>query len=83
MEFLTFKYFGLDWAAMLLTFAAIYYIGNKNRIGLVLMMLGNICWASIAIQENIIAMAIANIAFLVMNGRAVYKWSANESNEAV
>ena len=38
-------YLGLDWLAMALTFTAIYLLGNKNRIGFAVMMVGNLCWA--------------------------------------
>ncbi len=76
MELLTFKYYGFDWVAMVLTFTAIYYIGNKNRLGLILMMIGNVCWAVVGIQANSLAMILANVAFFIMNVRAVYKWSS-------
>lgn len=79
MEFLIFKYFGFDWVAMVLTFTAIYYIGNKNRLGLMLMMIGNICWAIVGIQANSLAMILANVAFFIMNVRAVYKWSSEKN----
>jgi hypothetical protein len=34
------QYFGLDWLATCLTFAAIYRLGNKDRSGFVVKMLG-------------------------------------------
>ena len=36
-----FQYLGLDWLAMLLTFSAIYLLGNKTRYGFLVMMVGN------------------------------------------
>jgi len=81
MELLTFKYYGFDWVAMVLTFTAIYYIGNKNRLGLMLMMVGNICWTIVGIQANSLAMILANVAFFIMNVRAVYKWSYENNQE--
>ncbi len=35
-----FQFYGVDWIAMVLTFVAIWQIGNKNKIGFVLMMFG-------------------------------------------
>jgi len=42
-------YLGLDWLAMVLTFSAIYLLGNKSRYGFVVMMIGNLCWAGIGV----------------------------------
>lgn len=71
-----FQYFGIDWLAMVLTFLAIWQIGNKNKLGFVLMMSGNSCWIAMGLMTDSIAMIIANIIFFTMNLRAVLKWSA-------
>lgn len=72
---LALKYFGVDWLAMMLTFAAIYLLGNKSRGGFALMMCGNGCWVVIGVLSGSLAMALANIVFLTMNLRAWFKWS--------
>ncbi|WP_434361172.1 PnuC protein [Parasalinivibrio latis] len=69
------QYFGIDWAAMVLTFLAIWQIGNKNRVGFVLMMVGNGCWVSLGVMTGSLAMVVANVLFLLMNVRALLKWS--------
>ena len=38
-------YLGVDWAAMCLTFAAIYLLGNRSRVGFLIMMSGNLLHA--------------------------------------
>ncbi len=73
------KYFGVDWLAMLLTFAAIYLLGNKSRIGFPTMMCGNACWIAIGVFSGSIAMVLANFGFLVMNVRGWIKWSGQET----
>ena len=42
-------YLGVDWAAMCLTFAAIYLLGNRSRAGFLIMMSGNLLWCVIGI----------------------------------
>ena len=69
------KYFGIDWLAMMLTFLAIWQMGNKNRIGFILMMSGNLAWASIGFLMGSYAMIIANVIFCSMNIWAFIKWS--------
>ena len=70
-----FQYYVIDWLAMVLTFLAIWQIGNKNKIGFILMMFGNTSWVAVGILTESIAMVIANIIFFGMNLRAIMKWS--------
>ena len=75
---LAFRYFGVDWVAMVLTFAAIFLLGNKSRAGFATMMCGNTCWVVAGVLTSSIAMVIANGVFFVMNARGWVKWT-NES----
>ena len=67
-------FYGIDWLAMLLTFIAIWLIGNKSRMGFVVMIAGNLCWIVVGILSGSSAMWIANLVFVVMNVRAILKW---------
>ncbi len=68
------QYLGIDWLAMVLTFLAIWQLGNKNRIGFIIMMSGNSCWIAVGVMTDSLAMIIANIVFFLMNARALFKW---------
>ena len=70
-----FKHYGLDWLAMMFTFFAIYTLGNKNRKGFFIMMLGNASWIIVAIRVDSLAMALANLVFFILNGRGFLRWS--------
>jgi hypothetical protein len=72
-------YNGIDWIAMFLTFSAIYLLGNRNRIGFVVMMLGNLLWCFIGFQAGSYAMIIANLGFFSMNVRGFVKWAAAQA----
>ena len=73
-----FQYYGVDWIAMILTFLAIWQIGNKKKIGFILMIGGNSSWIAVGILTGSIAMVIANFIFILMNLRAIIKWSKPE-----
>lgn len=68
------SYYGIDWVAMVLTFLSIWQVGNKNKIGFILMMFGNTCWMSVGYMSGSLAMIVANFIFLGMNVRAILKW---------
>ena len=68
------QYYGVDWLAMVLTFVAIWQIGNKNKVGFMLMMCGNTSWVIVGVFTESVAMVIANIIFFSMNIRAFLKW---------
>ncbi len=78
-----FQYYGIDWVAMVLTFLAIWQIGNKNKIGFILMMCGNTSWIAVGYLTGSVAMIIANIIFFSMNLRAIIKWSTPEKEPKV
>ena len=68
-------YLGLDWLAMVLTFSAIYLLGNKSRYGFLIMMAGNLCWSAIGVWAHSYAMVLANLGFFLMNVRGFVKWA--------
>jgi hypothetical protein len=73
-------YNGIDWIAMCLTFSAIYLLGNKSRIGFVVMMLGNLLWCFIGLWAESYAMVIANLGFFSMNVRGFIKWASQPNS---
>lgn len=68
-------YYGIDWLAMVLTFCALWQIGNQNKMGFTIMMAGNSSWIAVGLLTHSLAMVAANTVFLGMNFRAIVKWS--------
>ncbi|AZZ90280.1 PnuC protein [Hahella sp. KA22] len=73
------RFYGVDWIAMLLTFVAVWQIGNKNKTGFWLMMLANVGWMMVGIMGQSTAIFLANAVFLSMNWRAASKWAKQET----
>ncbi len=69
-----FQHYGLDWIAMILTFTAIYALGNKQRFGFCVMIVGNACWIILGIKFESLGMILANLVFLIMNLRGFVRW---------
>ena len=69
-----FQYYGIDWLAMILTFLAIWQIGDRKRSGFVLMIGGNTCWVVLGILTTSLALVVANTAFMALNVRAIVNW---------
>ena len=74
-----FQYYGIDWLAMLLTFLAIWLIGDQNKSGFYIMMVGNGCWVAVGILTQSMALVVANLLFIALNVRAIINWSRRES----
>ena len=71
-----FKYYGLDWAAMVLSVIAMVLLGNKMKWGFVFFMTANITWIALGILLlNSWAIAIGNAIFLITNLRGFIKWN--------
>ncbi len=69
------QYHGVDWIAMVITCFAIWKIGDKKRSGFIIMIISNFCWLVLAVLTASLAMFIANIIFILINLRALVKWS--------
>lgn len=78
-----FRYYGTDWAAMILTFAQLYYLGNKNPIGFLFGLLSNISWGLFGILAGSVANILANIVFFTMNVRGMYNWYKKDNNTSL
>lgn len=74
-----FQYYGIDWVAMVLTFLAIWQIGNKNKIGFILMMCGNTGWVAVGYLTGSVAMIIANIIFFSVSTDGLHRASRLDS----
>lgn len=74
------EYYGLDWAAALLTFAAIWMLGNQSRLGFVLMIAGNAFWIATGLLGNSWGLMVANLAFIALNVRGLIRWSRGEQS---
>ncbi len=76
-----FEHYTLDWLAMILTLLAIYLLGNKNREGFIVMILGNVLWIALGIFISSIAMIAGNFIFILMNTWCFIRWSAKSNSQ--
>jgi hypothetical protein len=71
-----FKYYGLDWMAMILSVAAMILLGNKVKWGFVFFLIANLTWIALSVLLlNSWAIAIGNSIFLITNLRGFIKWN--------
>ena len=68
------KYHGIDWIAMIMTFLALYYLGEKRRFGFIFGILASISWLTFGVLVDSIANIIANVIFIVLNLRGYVNW---------
>lgn len=71
------NYYGVDWAAMILMFLSMYYLGNRNRIGFVYGIGSNICWFIFGIMAGSLADPLAQIVVAGISIRGWWKWHAH------
>jgi hypothetical protein len=74
-----FQYYGIDWLAMILTFLAIWLIGDRNKSGFFIMIGGNSCWVVVGIYTHSLALIVANLLFVCLNIRAIINWSKKDA----
>lgn len=75
------KYYGVDWAATILTFLAIYLLGEKKRSGFIFMICGNVAWLALGWLTESAAMLLANLGFVILNLRGLVKWGRDAAKQ--
>jgi hypothetical protein len=79
-----FKYYGLDWLAMILSVIAMILLGNKVKWGFVSFMFANVTWILLGLfLLNSYAIVIGNVIFLVTNTRGFIKWNQTPTQPTV
>ncbi|MCK5422401.1 MAG: nicotinamide mononucleotide transporter [Deltaproteobacteria bacterium] len=69
-----FKYHGIDWIAIIMTFLTLYYLGERRRFGFVFGIVASISWLIFGILVDSIANIIANVIFIALNLRGYLNW---------
>jgi len=65
----------MDWLAGLFELVGLYIVGNKNSIGFVINILGNICWITYVVLSNsTYGLLLVVIPALIINLRNYLKW---------
>jgi hypothetical protein len=73
-KFLT-TYYGIDILAMVLTFIGLLMIGNKNRYGFIVALLGNSIWIFLGFWVNSFGLMFANFVIIIIYLRNFTKWN--------
>ena len=73
MEYIV-KFYGTDWAAMVLTFISLHYLGNRSIWGFVFGILASLAWMGFGLLAGSLANPIANAIFILLNIRGIVKW---------
>ena len=74
LHFLFGKYFGIDWAGLVLLFISTHLLGNKNRYGFIAGICSNICWILYGILAASVADPLANFIILFLNVHGFLLW---------
>ena len=76
-----FQYHGCDWAATLFTFASLYLLGNKMRMGFLLGVLANFFWFSYGFMTDSIANMVCSTVIVLLQIRGWHNWGQNSEPE--
>jgi len=78
-----FNYYGLDWAAMLLSVLAVWMLGNKNKFGFIVFIIANATWIALgATLMESYGIVLGNVFFLITNSRGFINWNRQGRDQA-
>mgnify|MGYP006112547363 FL=1 len=78
------RYYGFDWAAMLMTFLSLYLLGNHNRLGFLMGIGANFFWFSYGFMSGSLANMLCSVVVMLLQFRGWRKWArdSEETQEA-
>jgi nicotinamide riboside transporter PnuC len=77
------KFYALDWLAMLCSLFALYFLGQKNRVGFAFFMAANLCWLFVGWLAPSIAIVLGNLVFFAANLHGYRRWKSSPANQAL
>ena len=72
------KYYGIDWAALVLNAAAIYLLGKRRKAGWPLGVAANIAWIVFGVLAHSLATVVACSIFVALNVKGMWNWSKEQ-----
>jgi nicotinamide riboside transporter PnuC len=75
-----FRYYGLDWLWYSTSILAVYLLGNKNKLGFVIMIISDIAGLAMAYLTQSSATLVGSLIYLTLNIRGWYAWRADEKH---
>ena len=70
-----FRFYGIDWIAMIFQFLSIYALGIKSRSGFAFGVVGCAGWGAYGLMTGSVADIAANVICLVMNVLGYVRWA--------
>lgn len=64
----------MDWIACLFEILGAYTVGNKNKMGFILHIIGNFFWFSAGWYAKMYGLMIVSVVFFTINVRNYIKW---------
>ena len=74
-HFALFKFYGVDWIAMILMFSSIHALGLKRRTGFIFGAVGCLFWILFGVITGSVADMIANSIGFGMNVLGYRRWA--------
>lgn len=76
-----FRYYGIDWLALVLNAAAIHLLGKKKKSGFSLGVAANLTWIAFAILAHSLATVVACSIFVVLNAKGWWNWTREQASK--
>lgn len=74
------QYYGIDWLATAAGLSGVYLLGNRNRVGFLVMMIASLSWMTVGFLINSIALILGSIVFFSLHVRGFLAWRREERN---
>jgi nicotinamide riboside transporter PnuC len=77
------QYYGIDWLATAAGLSGVYLLGNRNRIGFLVMMVASLSWMTVGFLISSLALILGSVVFFSLHVRGFLAWRREERDMAV
>ena len=71
----------VDWIACILELSGAWLVGNKNKYGFLLLIVGSVFWFIAGASSELFGLMLVSIFFALINIRNYIKWCKNGSRD--
>jgi len=68
------NFYGIDWLATACGLTGVYLIGNRNRLGFLVMMVASISWFTVGVIIGSLPLMLGSIVFFCLHFRGYRRW---------
>lgn len=75
------QFYGIDWLATVCGLTGVYLLGNKNKLGFLVLMTASLSWLTVGVLIGSSALIVGSSIFFILHLRGWLNWRRSGAQE--